>query len=125
MTFETPGGQIQMTREGTVFFTLPELFHERVIQWKCQVNDGSLSTFYQMIIGRDLLEKLGIDISFSQNMIKWDHADIPMSSPNISRQHMFLNEGTESRPAVAATQQIKHILDAKYEKADLPTCVKG
>jgi hypothetical protein len=33
---------------------------------------------YDMIIGRDMLTDLGIDIRFSDNVIGWDGAEMPL-----------------------------------------------
>ena len=36
---------------------------------------------YDMIIGRDLLHELGIDLLFSLGVMKWDNATVPMRDP--------------------------------------------
>ena len=36
---------------------------------------------YDMIIGRDLLSAIGVDLMFSKQQIVWDGATIPMRSP--------------------------------------------
>ena len=36
-----------------------------------------IATCYDMIIGRDMLQPLGIDIRFSDNIIEWDQHDMP------------------------------------------------
>ena len=72
-----------------------------------------------MIIGRDLLENLGMDIQFSTGSIMWDHASLPMRPPGITVAEAFSSEEQDSPPVASASERIKRILDAKYEKADL------
>ena len=72
-----------------------------------------------MIIGRDLLEELGIDIQFSTCSIKWEDAQLPMRSPNVTLEQVFFTENTEGKLAIKASKRLKEILDAKYVKANL------
>ena len=72
-----------------------------------------------MIIGRDLLEELGINIKFSTGTIEWDDAQLLMRNPNITHEQAFLAEDTEGKLAIQASERLKSILDAKYEKANL------
>ena len=48
-------------------FTLPELHDNRVVEWEFHVTKN-LAT-YDMILGRDMLEDLGIDIQFSDHTL--------------------------------------------------------
>ena len=67
---------------------MPDLHDNRAIEWKVHVTK-SLGA-YDMIIGRDMMDDLGIDI----------------------RIH-------DSGQVAEAADRIKGILDAKYEQADL------
>ena len=69
-----------------------------------------------MIIGRDILEFLGIDILFSKRTIKWDFHEIPFKDQDSPRTDFLIEEPE----AVAdANKRLKKILDAKYKRADL------
>jgi len=118
--FNTPGGNLITTRNCKVLFCLPELNASRIIEWTCQVNEGK-ATNYDMIIGRDLLEELGIDIKFSTGTIDWDEAKQSMRNPSVTQKEAFLAEDTEGKLSIQASERMKSILDAKYEKADLHT----
>ena len=70
-----------------------------------------------MIIGRDILTGLGIDIKFSTNTVSWEGHEVPMKDTNATEQQAYHVE--EPDAVDQATERIKGILDAKYEAADL------
>ena len=106
------------------------LFHKhRDITWTAHVDESPrYHSKYDLIIGRDLLIELGIDLNFSNCSMHWDNAEVPMQEPmklkeeNIDKfeKELFLTSEPETTDA-ARTQQI---LDIKYSKADLETLVK-
>jgi hypothetical protein len=49
-------------------------------------SDARLNS-YDMIIGRDLLQELGIDLLFSLGVIKWDKASVPIERPLSTKRH--------------------------------------
>ena len=51
-----------------------------MISHNVHVTDNHMN--YDMIIGRDLLEELGIDLKFSTKTIAWQHREIPMKDRN-------------------------------------------
>ena len=122
--FNTPGGQLVTNSTCKVLFRLPELNSSRIIEWTCQVNDSKRPSNYDMIIGRDLLEELGINIKFSMGTIEWDDAQLPMRSPSVTHEDAFEAESTEGRLAIQASERLKAILDAKCTKANLDEEVK-
>ena len=64
-------------------FTLPELHEGKDISWDMYVDESdSRLNSYDMIIGRDLLHELGIDLLFSLGVMKWDNATVPMRDPS-------------------------------------------
>ena len=76
-----------------------------------------------MIIGRDLLEELGMNFLFSTNLIEWDNASTPMLDPELFDQDN-LDELAQDLlymhdPDTTEAEKIQEILDAKYCKADL------
>ena len=62
--WSTPAGEVSTRKTVKTQMTLPEFHHDRVIEWDFHVAE-SLG-MYDMIIGRDLLKFLGIDIRFSK-----------------------------------------------------------
>ena len=70
-----------------------------------------------MIIGRDVLTDLGIDIKFSTNSIEWEDSEIPMKDAGAPlTESYYIGDGDIADEAL---ERIKGILDAKYEHADL------
>lgn len=74
-----------------------------------------------MIIGRDLMKKIGIN--FEDLVVEWKNALTPMKSRDILLNMGFLNlieeEFYESKRINESTAQMTRILDAHYNKADL------
>ena len=64
-----------------VEFSMPEMHERRIIKHKFHVTPNEMG--YDMIIGRDLLQELGID------SISWDEAEIPMRPQNTSLQDSY------------------------------------
>ncbi len=88
---------------------------------------------YDLIIGKQTLHDLGTALDFKEKTITID--EVPLSrryinnlqlKPNISRalkQNTCLAQEPVSTPNT--TKQVKEILDAKYDKADLPSIVEN
>lgn len=118
-SWRTAAGDFQTTGTCEVSFKAPELSPTAEIKHKAHVFKSKTVSNYDMIIGRDLLTDLGIDVCFSDETIKWprQHAELPMrpleSQPN--------SDILVSDPVGIANEadRISKILDAKYKKANL------
>ena len=117
----TVAGNMNTSQTAKSQFTLPELHDDRLIEWEFNLVE-SLG-IYDMIIGRDLLQALGLSINFNDLTLQWDDAIIPMkdTSCTINNSYYIKEEGTTVDDA---TECIKKILDAKYEKANLHQVAK-
>ncbi len=115
----TPAGALKTTVKCRAQFMLPELHDNRLIEWDLHVTKD-LGT-YDMIIGRDILQDLKIDIKFSTSTIEWDNSEIPLKDSDTQAKDGFFVQDPQS--VDDATDRLKHILDAKYEKADLEEIV--
>ena len=71
----TPGGKMVTNQKVKAQFTIPELHSDRLIEWNMHVTDNLGA--YDMIIGRDIMTHLGIDVRFSTMEIEWDHRTMP------------------------------------------------
>ena len=111
----TPNGKFKTNQKVKCQFTIPELQDNKMIEWNAHVTK-SLGA-YNMIIGRDMLNFLGIDIKFSNQTIEWDNHSMPFKQHDanpIEHYHIEDSDGLQSD-----LERIKGILDAKYEPADL------
>src|SRR5687767_5670749 len=87
-----------------------------------------LSSRYDMIVGRDLLDELGMNFLLSKNLMEWDNATTPMLDPDMFNQE-FINELEHEilymhDPDTTEAERIQSILSAKYCKADLHQLTK-
>ena len=73
-----------------------------------------------MIIGRDLIRSLGIDIHGVDMTIHWDDSAIPWRDIYSKAKYVFALS-QHNAPFNAETKRMKHILNAKYSKADIKT----
>jgi hypothetical protein len=63
----TKAGNFSTSHKCKVAFTLPAFHQHREISWNCYVDDSDPETCrYDMIIGRDLMHEIGMDILFSK-----------------------------------------------------------
>ena len=77
-----------------------------------------------MIIGRDLIRSLGIDIHGVDMTIHWDDAAIPWRDIDSTAKDVFALS-QHNAPFNAETKRMKRILDAKYSKADIKTIAES
>ena len=83
--WSTKAGSFKTTKTCKLNFTLPAFHENRNISWTAFVDEtDKLSSRYDMIIGRDLLDELGMNFLFSSNLMEWDNASTPMTDPDLS-----------------------------------------
>ena len=64
-------GKITTHSKVRVDFSLPELSEKKIVTWNCHVDD-STKGIYDMILGRDLLTELGLNVKLSNHVIEGD-----------------------------------------------------
>ena len=114
VTWTTPAGEVTTNKTVKSRLLLPELHEDRTIEWNFHV--ASTLGAYDMIIGRDLLSFLGIDIKFSNQTIVWDFAEMPFKDADADLSQFHVDE---PQHVTEAHERLKSILDAKYEAANL------
>ena len=67
-TWETQAGKSTTSKKTNIDFCLPEFSATKILSWKFHVDNKNKSR-YDMILGRDLLTALGLDLIFSENII--------------------------------------------------------
>jgi hypothetical protein len=92
-TWSTMNGQFTTEKTGLVNFSLPEFNLKNLITWEFHVDDRSkASDTYGMIIGRDLLGKLGIILNFNDKTVTWDADTIPMNDRGTLNSQKVITE---------------------------------
>lgn len=116
----TSAGSFESNKKVLIHLALPEMSDTKSINtW---VHLAPMLQQYDMIIGRDLLAELGIKLDFKEHTISWDDIEIPMKPDAATYGNFYIADS----PAMDdATERIKHILDAKYEPANLDDIVNS
>ena len=116
--WNTAAGIFNTTGICKATFALPELSPSAEATHKFHVHDGMLNN-YDMIIGRDLLKELGIDVCFSDHTVRWPrmNAVIPMKPMDCTIETEFHVQ--ERKCLDEEADRNSTILDAKYSPADL------
>ncbi len=122
----TKGGVFSTDSECVVPFYIADFSTQKLVTWTCHVDttDKSVSSNYDMIIGKDLLNHLGIDIKFSSGTLKWEDTEVPMREfgelrdKQVAYHSYYMHEDVESTKEIQK-RTIK-ILDAKYEPINIP-----
>jgi len=122
----TKAGKFSTSSKCNVTFTLPAFHEHREVTWNCYVDQTcQKSCKYDMIIGRDLMHEIGMDILFSKAEMVWDNASVPMQSfDKLDSEYIDMFEDEiffAHDPSTTDAERIQNIIDAKYTKADLKT----
>ena len=81
--WSTTAGRFKTTKTCKINFMLPAFYKHRNVCWMAFVDKtDKLTSQYDMIIGRDLLDIMLINFLFSQNLMEWDGATTPMIDPD-------------------------------------------
>lgn len=113
--WSTPAGDMQTSQKVKAQFTIPELQEKKLIEWNLHVAENMGA--YDMIIGRDIMSFLGINIQFSDLTVHWDYADMPFKPIDATVETAY--HIAESMAVEESAERIKKILDAKYQATDL------
>ena len=93
---------------------------------------GESIPLYDLIVGKETMHELGVVLDFKEKTIPIDKILLPMRNimnlqlkPSIFRA-LAANACLAQEPVSTrtATKRVVEILDAKYEKADIPTVVR-
>ena len=86
--WKTAAGKVATSKKAKLMFSLPEFYESKIIQFWAHVFNNNID--YDMIIGRDLMAELGIDISFKRQCINWGEAEVPMRDPKVTEKNSIL-----------------------------------
>ena len=125
----TKAGSFKTNRKVNCQFTLPEFHQGKDITWNMYVDESDKRlNNYDMIIGRDLLTELGIDLMFSSGEMKWEQAFVPMRDPSQLRDSEIATLENEifsmHDPETTDAARIQSIIDVKYAPQDIDKIVE-
>ena len=130
--WRTAHGIFRTVKKGDLEITFPEYSRSKRFQISPDVveyEEGEKPAF-DLILGTDTMEKLGVVLDFKDTCITIDEIALPMRSlKNIQTEnsrYKIWQSTNYVEPVVTeeATRRVIEILDAKYEKADLPKIVE-
>ena len=127
--WSTKAGSFKTTRRCEIEFTLPAFHANRNITCKAYVDESAFEdSHYDMIIGRDLLHSLGINLLFETGEISWDGAKIHMQ-PSSMLKREWIHEMEQEvlfthDPTTTDAERIQHIIESKYSPASLKEIVE-
>ena len=92
------------------------------------IDEDQPPPMYDLIIGLETLANWKAILNFHDKTVTIDHVELPMQSlQSLCNPNMLNNlyrEATEPTISKAATSRVTKILDAKYDKANLPKVVE-
>ena len=129
-SYKVAGGEFQTKYEAKVGFSLTEFSHNSIIRHRFAIDDGygDEGIGYDMIIGQDLCNLLGININYEDCTIEMDGMAVAMKDSsfpirggksNKARINKIFSQSAKPKATAEATDRIMRILDSNYHKADL------
>ena len=124
--WNTKGGTFQTQGQCTAQIFFPKFENNKGAEWTFHVNSTSKPSQckYDMIIGSNLMDAIGIDIMCSTNSVVWGDHSLPMKPKMVYEEpelnEMWFQDLFESHPA----QKLVKMLDNDYTPADLDKVVQ-
>ena len=125
------GGNFQTSKKCKTTFILKAFYENKSIEWNLHVDSTPSPHHYDLIIGCDVMSKLGITVNFKDQTMTWDDLAINMKDPESFPQlldpvndffwnsNQYKTEGLQE-----ASAHLQKILDAKYSPADLDNIIQ-
>ncbi len=114
----TMAGKFTTSTTVRSYFSMPELHDNKVIEWDFHVIKDMGA--YDMIIGRDLMRALGINLNFKEDEIEWETSTIPFKDTDCLEEQFYIRDPYEQEYFRA-----EKILDNDYKNADIKTVVES
>lgn len=136
----TKGGSFTTKGKCKVPMILSDFTRSTTISFDCYVDPTQTSNEnnYDLILGKDFQQELGIDILNSSQMLRWNGIEVPMRNFGELKQRQT-HQSTTTLPLLSlqvmpskdtvttgeVQARVTRILDASYKKADLDEVVKS
>ena len=123
-SWKTKTGSFNTKETCKVTFALPQFHKHREISWNMHVDESnSEMSDYDIIIGRDLMHEIGLEMNFQTGRMTWDNAWINMQDPDLFKEGSVEEFEKElfmmHDPDTTEAERIQRIVDVKYAPADL------
>jgi hypothetical protein len=120
--WSTKAGTFTTTAKCKCMFSFPEFDENRDIIWDVSVDTTSTEeSRYDMIVDRDLMYSIGLDLRFSDSTMVWDNATVPMRSITwLEADNLELYSThiiSQNDPIASDAARIQSTLDVKYTPA--------
>ena len=129
--WKTSNGIFETNKVGNIRLTLPRFSKSKVMSVMPDIQfieEGQPPPVYDLIIGLETLANWKAILNFHDLTLTIDHVELPMQSlDSLGDKHELHNLYRESlEPSISkiATKRVTRILDAKYDKANLPEVVE-
>ena len=129
--WKTSNGTFETNKVGNILLTLPKFSTSKVMSVRPDIqfiDEDQPPPMYDLIIGLEILANWKAILNFHDKTVTIDHVELPMQSLQSLRNPKILNnlyrEATELTISKATTSRVTKILDAKYDKANLPKVVE-
>jgi hypothetical protein len=130
--WKTSNGIFETSKIGNVLLTLPKFSTSKIMSVRPDIqfiDEDQPPPMYDLIIGLETLGEWKTILNFHDKTVTIDHVELPMQSLQSLSDPKILNnlyrEATEPAISRVATNRVTQILDAKYEKANLPEVVEN
>ena len=82
LKWTTLGGVYTTKRKALMQFCLPQFSLNKSVTRSCHVDESTDLKFaqYDMIIGDDIMQELGIDLLYSKHLMVWEDNEVPMKN---------------------------------------------
>ena len=124
VTWETANGSFITSETVTARLRLPEFNESATVKQTFHVCDQKMP--YDIIMGRETLQKLGIVLDFKESQIIWNETSVEMKTPNeLDKKSNLLTLTSANEPAycVQNSERAERILDITSSAADIPAIV--
>ena len=135
--WKTTSGAFKCSKTAHLKVKFPELSTSKLVDISpdvFEIGPNDKKTTYDLILGTETLSALGCILDFSTRTIQVDGITLPMndvghvlthkSALDTNSVYSIYKSTEEPVSTHAETKRAVNIIDAKYEKADLPTVVE-
>ena len=83
--WNTKGGTFVTSDKCKAQFPFPDFDNQKGIEWNLHVNSTSKASQskHDMIIGGDIMDKIGIDVLHTLRVVQWGETTIPLKPKNV------------------------------------------